>query len=311
MDLLEREDFEKLRTISSVDLSDESESLLQYLQQKMSTDAGMKRHDSKDDMIITESETAPIDRFAFDGAHGDLGGTHGLNYDFARYLDRLRDSDAYEEICRRTRCAGCKQPPLDPMVTSCHHVYCRRCLNDIQASSSRRGREQSRCTECGIIYHEIKPCEEVIDEYAPDQDTQTGSSESASVGGLSNGHAKRKKAELENWLLMKGDVLPSSKTVALKAQVMAWIAEDPSVKVIVYSQFIPMIELLYRICRTEGWKAEKYTGRMSHDARERALASFGNPEKDVRILLASLKCGGIGLNLTMASRVICLDPWVS
>lgn len=29
----------------------------------------------------------------------------------------------------------------------------------------------------------------------------------------------------------------------------------------------------------------------------------------MRILIASLKAGGIGLNLTMASRVIILDPW--
>lgn len=29
----------------------------------------------------------------------------------------------------------------------------------------------------------------------------------------------------------------------------------------------------------------------------------------MRILLASLKCGGIGLNLTMAQKVIVVDPW--
>lgn len=47
---------------------------------------------------------------------------------------------------------------------------------------------------------------------------------------------------------------------------------------------------------------------MSQDARDRSINEFGEkPEK--RILLASLKAGGLGLNLTMASRVLLLDPW--
>lgn len=47
---------------------------------------------------------------------------------------------------------------------------------------------------------------------------------------------------------------------------------------------------------------------MSHEARDNAIQNFGDPNKGKQILLASLKCGGLGLNLTMASRVISLDP---
>jgi len=47
---------------------------------------------------------------------------------------------------------------------------------------------------------------------------------------------------------------------------------------------------------------------MSHAAREKALEVFKeNP--DCRILLAGLKVGGIGLNLTMASKVVIVDMW--
>ncbi|KAK5741928.1 hypothetical protein LTR17_003676 [Elasticomyces elasticus] len=45
---------------------------------------------------------------------------------------------------------------------------------------------------------------------------------------------------------------------------------------------------------------------MSQEAREKAILEFGSKTS---ILLASLRSGGLGLNLTMASRVICLDPW--
>lgn len=47
---------------------------------------------------------------------------------------------------------------------------------------------------------------------------------------------------------------------------------------------------------------------MSHDARDKAIREFSDAT-GMKIMLASLKCGGLGLNLTAANRVICLDPW--
>lgn len=107
---------------------------------------------------------------------------------------------------------------------------------------------------------------------------------------------------------MKGEVLPSAKTMACKAQVLNWLQEEPDVKIIIYTQFLPIIRILAKICETESWGYCKYTGAMSHESREKAIKEFG-ANKDKQILLASLKCGGLGLNLTMASRVICFDPW--
>ncbi|KAL8968913.1 MAG: hypothetical protein Q9183_002248 [Haloplaca sp. 2 TL-2023] len=47
---------------------------------------------------------------------------------------------------------------------------------------------------------------------------------------------------------------------------------------------------------------------MSPANRVKALEDFKN-EADCKILIASLKAGGVGLNLTMASKVICVDLW--
>ena len=47
---------------------------------------------------------------------------------------------------------------------------------------------------------------------------------------------------------------------------------------------------------------------MSHDARSKEIVEFSKNKKK-KILLASLKAGGLGLNLTMASRVLLLDPY--
>lgn len=121
---------------------------------------------------------------------------------------------------------------------------------------------------------------------------------------------KKKKAQTQedDLIELPGEVLCSAKTRAAKAQILAWLEEEPLQKIIIYSQFIPMIRILEKVCRSERWGFSLYTGNMSQDARTNSLGEFADkPEK--KILLASLRAGGLGLNLTMASRVLLLDPW--
>ena len=47
---------------------------------------------------------------------------------------------------------------------------------------------------------------------------------------------------------------------------------------------------------------------MGHAEREKAISDF-KQDPECRIMIASLKTGGVGLNLTMASKVICVDLW--
>lgn len=175
----------------------------------------------------------------------------------------------------------------------------------MQHSFARRAMDRHRCNECGSYYTDAKKCQKSLQKFSGAYDTITGSTEGEGLSITGKG----KKAKLQSWLTMHGEILPSSKTIAVKSQILNWIEEDPDVKIIVYSQFIPMLHILGRICQTEGWGFEKYTGHMSHDSRDRAIKNFGDPTKGKRILLASLKCGGLGLNLTMSNRVISLDPW--
>jgi SNF2 family DNA or RNA helicase len=176
----------------------------------------------------------------------------------------------------------------------------------MQHSFARRALDRHRCNECGSYYTDAKKCQKSLQKFSGAYDGITGSTDGDGVSVSITG--KGKKAKTQSWLTMRGEVLPSSKTIAVKSQILNWIEQDPNVKIIVYSQFIPMLNVLGRICQTEGWGFEKYTGGMSHDSRDRAIKSFGDPTKDKRILLASLKCGGLGLNLTMANCVICLEP---
>ncbi|KAJ0109827.1 hypothetical protein J7T55_004377 [Diaporthe amygdali] len=79
-------------------------------------------------------------------------------------------------------------------------------------------------------------------------------------------------------------------------------------KFIVFSQFTSMMDLVEPYLRKEGFKFVRYDGSMKNDAREESLYRLRN-DKNTRILLCSLKCGSLGLNLTAATRVIIIEPF--
>ena len=84
--------------------------------------------------------------------------------------------------------------------------------------------------------------------------------------------------------------------------------EAPEHKFIVFSQFTSMLDLVEPYLRKEGLKFVRYDGGMKNDAREESLHRLRN-DKNTRILLCSLKCGSLGLNLTAATRVIIIEPF--
>ena len=79
-------------------------------------------------------------------------------------------------------------------------------------------------------------------------------------------------------------------------------------KFIVFSQFTSMLDLIEPFLNSEGLVFTRYDGSMRNDHREASLERLRN-EKKTRILLCSLKCGSLGLNLTAASRVVILEPF--
>ena len=79
-------------------------------------------------------------------------------------------------------------------------------------------------------------------------------------------------------------------------------------KFIVFSQFTSMLDLIEPFLQRDGYKYTRYDGSMRNDLREAALKML-REEKSCRILLCSLKCGSLGLNLTAATRVVILEPF--
>lgn len=85
-------------------------------------------------------------------------------------------------------------------------------------------------------------------------------------------------------------------------------AEAHEHKFIVFSQFTSMLDLVEPFLRKDGFKFVRYDGSMKNENREESLRRL-REDQSTRILLCSLKCGSLGLNLTAATRVIIVEPF--
>ena len=84
---------------------------------------------------------------------------------------------------------------------------------------------------------------------------------------------------------------------------------DSSVKSLVISQFTSMLNILETPLEAQGFTFVRLDGKMSQRKRAEVIESFNDKSPDSpTVMLLSLKAGGVGLNLTAASRVFLLDP---
>ncbi|KAF1955347.1 hypothetical protein CC80DRAFT_415789 [Byssothecium circinans] len=85
-------------------------------------------------------------------------------------------------------------------------------------------------------------------------------------------------------------------------------ANDPTEKILIFSQFTTLLDLLEVPLSERRIKYQRYDGSMSINDRADAVNTFMDDPTET-IFLISLKAGNAGLNLSKASQVILLDPF--
>lgn len=85
-------------------------------------------------------------------------------------------------------------------------------------------------------------------------------------------------------------------------------ATESGHKILLFSQFTSMFDILEKEFAKEGIKYFKLTGQTKVSERMKLVEDF-NKNKEIQVFLISLKAGGTGLNLTGADMVIHYDPW--
>ncbi|XP_078445715.1 DNA repair protein RAD16-like [Wolffia australiana] len=183
-------------------------------------------------------------------------------------------------------CGICHDLAEDPVVTSCHHYFCRTCLSDYMPAASI-----VTCPSCS------KPL--TVDLKSPCS-SQRRIDKDNNLKGF-------KHSSILNRLDIR-KFKTSTKIDALKEEIRHMIEADGAAKGIVFSQFTSFLDLIKYSLEMSGVKCVQLVGSMSLVERERAISCFTD-DAHCKIFLMSLKAGGVALNLTVASHVFLMDPW--
>jgi SNF2 family DNA or RNA helicase len=116
------------------------------------------------------------------------------------------------------------------------------------------------------------------------------------------------KLKSQRKLISAGRTASSPKLQALLDEWRAMQAKDKNVKAIVFSQWTSFLDIVEATLEKENIRFERLDGGMTEKKRRDAIDRFQSISH-IRIFLISLKAGGLGLNLTAASKVFMLDPW--
>ncbi|KAJ3041435.1 DNA helicase rad5 [Rhizophlyctis rosea] len=208
-------------------------------------------------------------------------GGEGQSEDFAKSLLGLEGSSDDQE------CPVCLEVVSEPVLLPCLHMACEACMHDFVEKKKRKG-EGAECPVCREKCDENKLLRVVRNAKRPADDFEGEG-----------------KAEIS---LRSVNFKASTKLRALIDALKRTREEFPGVKTVVFSQWTSMLNFVEVVLKEHGFPFVRLDGTLSQKARETVLDKFANDD-DTCVLIASLRSTGVGVNLTMASRVVLLDPW--
>lgn len=182
-------------------------------------------------------------------------------------------------------CSICDEPAEEPIRSRCRHEFCRKCAKDYVRSFEGTGSGEPDCPRCHISL--------AIDFDQPD---------------IEQDEEYVRKSSIINRIKME-DWTSSTKIEMLVYDLYKLRSKKQTMKSIVFSQFTSMLQLVEWRLRRAGFNTVMLDGSMSPVQRQRSIEYFMN-NTDVEVFLVSLKAGGVALNLTEASRVFIVDPYV-
>jgi len=204
-------------------------------------------------------------------------------------LNDLRTGDLPE-------CAICCDKPEDPAMTPCGHIFCRECA--IQALKKCN----ADCPLCqrknALELRSLRvlpgasrfPAHLLAKASAPGKEAKQAS-DAAEVNGAM--HSTKMKELLR---LLRKDMAGCRRAV-------------------VFSQWTSFLDLIGSALEAAEIPFQRFDGSLSREARAERVAWLGEPAGPTaphgggRVLLCSLKAGGVGLNLVAATRLYLLDLW--
>ncbi|EGF78401.1 hypothetical protein BATDEDRAFT_90880 [Batrachochytrium dendrobatidis JAM81] len=186
---------------------------------------------------------------------------------------------------------GVEQPIF---IGYCGHLFCNDCSKVFQ---SEKG---SACSICHTVLTST-----TIQRFTG-IDTATDNEESTQIKPMDEYTPIGMTVASDDWLTYPTKIIALiDSLIEVRSQTKA---SDLPVKSVIFSQWTKMLSLIEGPLLTHGFKFCKLVGKMVLSSRSEAMLKF-KTDPSVTIMLISLRSGGVGLNLTAASRVYLMEPY--
>eukprot|EP00158_Paraphelidium_tribonemae_P008374 Partr_v1_DN28565_c0_g1_i1_m73925 putative SNF2 family helicase ATPase len=196
-------------------------------------------------------------------------------------------------------CAICIDPPQGPVSTMCGHLFCAECIINYIETKSEQG-APAQCPHCRATINK----KQLIPFSLIEKKVKGGNDDDDS--GSDNDKKKKSKGDDESD--DEDEFVPSTKITRTMEILNQVKKEKPEEKTIIFCTFTKFLDMVEIPMRAQGHKFVRLDGTMKIAERATAVNRFIT-DKQTTVMLASLRCGSVGLNLTAANRVILLDVW--
>ncbi|KAJ1328664.1 hypothetical protein BSLG_010392 [Batrachochytrium salamandrivorans] len=179
-------------------------------------------------------------------------------------------------------------------IANCGHLFCGECVEGFQKTND------STCIVCNsaLSANDIQEFSGIGDIDDVDDDTPVDLTDLYTPIKLN--------VPMDDWLTYPTKVIALlDSLVELRT---SGSSSDPPIKSVVFSQWTRMLDLLEVPLLAHGFQFTRLDGKMQRTARYEAMLKYKN-DPNITVMLISLKSGGVGLNLTAASRVYLMEPY--
>ncbi|XP_068489888.1 helicase-like transcription factor CHR28 isoform X2 [Phaseolus vulgaris] len=253
--------------------------------------------------------------------------------EMAKRLPREMQINLFNCLDSTSICHICNDPPDDPVITMCSHVFCYQCVHEYCSGDNTC--PAVNCKETigyDLIFSKVtlRSCisddggtssssNSLLCDYSLVQQDHYVSSKVKAVlevlqskcyvkisnSDLANSGCCRDSPSSDN---LDVDDCDSDVRITKHTRKYSDSTTEGPIKAIVFSQWTSMLDLVEKSLRQYDIPYRRLDGRMTLGARDKAVKDF-NTEPEITVMLMSLKAGNLGLNMVAACHVILLDLW--
>ncbi|OCF44855.1 DNA repair protein RAD5 [Kwoniella heveanensis CBS 569] len=246
----------------------------------------------------------------------------GCGHDYGDYFPDIGLGGVEEEFKSEEK-PKLKKLTAKPILTKCLHLYCPGCFKSQVYSDYTKRLKSQVARSCGCCNAMLRLPTDIIEVTPPDQEGPETSTD------------QPKRAARKKYIRQPGEKLNlSTKMQYLHDELLGLSKKNPNsphydpfavnedddveeldaegkpfvTKSIVFSQWTTMLDRIADMLDEANIRYARLDGTMTREERSRAMDAL-KYKKQVEVLLVSTRAGGVGLNLTVASRCYLVDPY--